>query len=92
MAGMQNKMQGMGMVPGQTGGVGHMGQMQGMQSNALLTQINQINQGNMNPQMVQMGSGQLGTQMGGGQPQHNMQVGIVCITFNQGYERNEMKY
>ena len=82
---MQSKMAGMGMISGQTGGaVGHMGQMQGMQNSAILTQINQIGQGNMPQQMVQIGPGQMGqmgqmgnqigTQMGVGQSQQNIQV------------------
>ena len=74
MTGMQNKMPGLGMMPGQAGGaLSHLGQMQGMQNNAILTQINQIGQGNMPQQLVQIGPGQMG-QMGGGQPQQNMQV------------------
>ncbi|XP_051168893.1 mediator of RNA polymerase II transcription subunit 15 [Leptopilina boulardi] len=77
MPGMQNKMPGMGIMPGQaTGAVGHIGQMQGMQNSSILTQINQIGQGNMPQQMVQIGPGQMGqmgTQMGGGQSQQNIQ-------------------
>ena len=84
MGGMQNKMAGMGMISGQTGGaVGHMGQMQGMQNSAILTQINQISQGNMPQQMVQIGPGQMGqmaSQMGGVQSQQNMQV---CILYEK---------
>lgn len=78
MPGMQNKMPGMGIMPGQaTGAVGHIGQMPGMQNSSILTQINQIGQGNIPQQMVQIGPGQMGqmgTQMGGGQPQQSIQV------------------
>lgn len=78
MPGMQNRIPGMGIMPGQAAGaVGHIGQMQGMQNNSILTQMNQIGQGNMPQQMVQIGPGQMGqmgTQISGGQPQQNIQV------------------
>ncbi|XP_046466928.1 mediator of RNA polymerase II transcription subunit 15 [Neodiprion pinetum] len=78
MTGMQNKMAGMGMIPGQAGGpMGHMGPMQGMQGGPMQAQMNQINQGNMPQQMNQMGPGQMNqivqSQMGPGQMQPNIQ-------------------
>lgn len=74
MPGMQNKMQGMGMMSSQTAGpMSHMGPIQTMQNNPMLTQMNQMGQGNISQQMNQMVSGQMG-QLSAGQMQQNMQV------------------
>lgn len=82
MPGMQNKMQGMGMMPAQTGGpMNHMNQIQTMQNNSMLTQINQIGPGNI-PQMNQMVQGQMG-QLASGQMQQNMQVPFICFYKNK---------
>lgn len=56
---MQNKMQGIGMMPGQQGGpINHMGQMQNMQGGGMINQMNQIPQQQIN-QMGQMLPGQM---------------------------------
>ncbi|XP_066597395.1 mediator of RNA polymerase II transcription subunit 15-like isoform X2 [Prorops nasuta] len=71
--GLQNKMPGMGILPGQnTGQMGHMGAMQSMQNGQMLTQMNQMVQGNVQ-QMNQMNQipGQI-NQMNTGQMQQNM--------------------
>lgn len=75
MPGMQNKMPGMGMMPGQTGGgpMNHMTPMQSMQSNQMLNQMNQMNQGTMPQQMNQMVPNQM-AQLNTGQMQSNLQV------------------
>ncbi|XP_043275644.1 mediator of RNA polymerase II transcription subunit 15-like [Venturia canescens] len=75
MQGMQNKISGIGMMPGQAAGpMGHMGPMQGA---PMMQQMNQMNQGNMPQQMNQMGPGPMGPMGPGpippGQMQQNMQ-------------------
>lgn len=74
MQSMQNKMQGMGMMPAQANGpMSHMGPIQTMQNNAMLTQMNQMGQGNIPQQMNQVVPNQMG-QITTGQMQQNMQV------------------
>lgn len=78
MQGMQNKISGIGMMPGQAAGpMGHMGPMQGA---PMMQQMNPMNQGNMAQQMNQIGPGPMGPmgpgQIPPGQMQQNMQVRV----------------
>ncbi|KAK0179543.1 hypothetical protein PV327_005286 [Microctonus hyperodae] len=78
MANMQNKMQGIGMIPGQSGGpMGHMGPMQGMQGGPMMTQINQMGPGVLPQQMAQMG------QMSTNQMQQNIPNQMQAQMANQ---------
>ncbi|CAL7946877.1 unnamed protein product [Xylocopa violacea] len=83
MQGMQNKMPGMGMMPGQTNGpINHMGPIQTMQTNPMLTQMNSMGQANMPQQMTQMVPNQM-AQITTGQMQQNMQTQMQNQLSNQ---------